>query len=181
MTKSKTILCWFFIGVLTGLLFCSQGREDEPTVIEKHSVDTIFINRIDTIREVKPVYITERVVDTVFIETETSIPVRLPITQRYFAKQGLYDLWVSGYEPNVDSINVYNKVEYRDIYHEVEKQIYPKRTELYGGVGFKLINGTVAPAATISLKTKKEWLIQAEFGLYDQKVMYGASVSRKIF
>lgn len=175
--QNKALLCGFFIGVLTGCFFGWQLQKSDTTVIEKHSVDTIIVNHIDTIRQVHPIYITERVVDTCFIEK----PVQsIPIVQRHYADNDLYDLWISGFQPNLDSIRVYNKIEYRDVYHEIERQTYVKRNELFIGAGFKAIQGTLMPNATISLKTKKDWLIQAEIGLYEQELTYGFTVSKKI-
>lgn len=76
--------------------------------------DTIV--QIDTVRDTVPVPYRVRVVrvDTVYMRVITSkndtvkdsVLVELPITQKEY-KTNQYQAWVSGYRPNLDSINVF--------------------------------------------------------------------------
>lgn len=76
--------------------------------------DTIV--RIDTVRDTVPVPYKIRVVrvDTVYMRVITSkndtvkdsVSVELPITQKEY-KTNLYQAWISGYRPNLDSIHTF--------------------------------------------------------------------------
>ena len=107
----------FIIGLWLATLICRchHSTENEPPLR-----DTI----IDTIRVVKPIakdsLITrykvvnvERVnyVDSVNTISEVvfdTVMVRLPIESKHYEGEN-YEAWISGYEPNLDSINVYNR------------------------------------------------------------------------
>lgn len=74
------------------------------------------ISRIDTVRDTVPVPYKIRVVrvDTVYMRVITSksdtvkdsVLVELPIIQKEY-KTNLYQAWVSGYRPNLDSIHTF--------------------------------------------------------------------------
>jgi hypothetical protein len=104
------IVILLLIIVALGLII---GVKIKPkTIIQR---DTIRITTIDTIRIPKPVYITEKKIDTLTIQVKDTITIndtlyiQLPKTQRYYAKDSLYQAWVSGYKPSLDSINVFQK------------------------------------------------------------------------
>lgn len=127
----------FICGLWLCLLItrCTNKAATEPTLR-----DTI----VDTIKVVKPIAVdsvvtrykwvnVERVKDTT-IDNEVSevvfdtIQVRLPIESKHYTSIN-YDAWVSGYEPQLDSIKVYNR----------EVIVKPKQSRwsigLQGGVG----------------------------------------------
>lgn len=111
--------------------------------------DTLIVDRLDTIREKYPVYLTERVVDSVRIPVylhDTTF-VEVPITQKYYHEDSLFDAWVSGFLPQLDSINVYQKTTTVEVTKYVQ-QPPPRWTfgvtagpgilydgKLHGGVG----------------------------------------------
>ena len=127
------------IAFICGLWFCLLiTRCANKAATEPPLRDTI----VDTIKVVKPiakdslvtrykVVEVERVniVDSVNTISEVvfdTVQVRLPIESKHYTSES-YDAWVSGYEPNLDSIKVYNQV------------IKPKQSRwsigLQGGVG----------------------------------------------
>jgi hypothetical protein len=61
------------------------------------------------------------VYDTILKPVVDSVRVALPITQKAY-KDSTYEAWVSGYEPNLDSIKVYNKVITNTIQNTVTVQ-----------------------------------------------------------
>jgi len=77
--------------------------------------DTVVITKIDTIRIVEPKYITKRVTDTIRVPYFDTLRLKdtlyqiLPRTQKYYAKDSVYQAWVSGYRPALDSINIFQK------------------------------------------------------------------------
>lgn len=134
MTKFSNIVA-FMCGLWLCLLItrCTNKAATDPTLR-----DTI----VDTIRVVKPVakdsLITrykvinvERVnyVDSVNTISEVvfdTVMVRLPIESKHYEGES-YEAWVSGYEPSLDSIKVY------------QREVKPKQSRwsigLQGGVG----------------------------------------------
>lgn len=56
--------------------------------------------------------------DTGSCVTADSVPVVLPIEQRHYRQDSVYDAWVSGYDPRLDSLHVYQRE--RTVYRERE-------------------------------------------------------------
>ena len=124
-------ICGLFLFLLI-ILFTNKAAT-EPTLR-----DTI----VDTIKVVKPIAVdsvvsrykvvnVERVKDTTIVNEVSevvfdTIRIRLPIESKHYTAES-YDAWVSGYEPTLDSIKVYNR------------EIKPKQSRwsigLQGGVG----------------------------------------------
>lgn len=106
-------LPWVLVVLLTiGCLFLYfHSQKTTESDIKR---DTIL--RIDTVRDTVPVPYKVRFVrvDTVYMRVITSksdtvkdsILVELPITQKEY-KTNLYQAWVSGYRPNLDSIHTF--------------------------------------------------------------------------
>lgn len=101
--------------------------------------DTTIVVKLDTIRILKPIYIKERLVDTLFVAINDTLRIKdtlyqvVPKTQKYYAKDSLYQAWISGYKPQLDSINVFPKTIYRNITNTV----YRKPSK----IGFGIIGG----------------------------------------
>lgn len=166
--------------VLTAAYLLLLSRCHRVEVVEKCTVDTIIVTKVDTIREYYPKYVTKRIVDTIYIETEGDSILPLNVIQKHYSRNNSYDVWVSGIEPlSMDSINVYSKTEYKTINKEVVKEIVPNEWNIYVGSGFKAISRTFVPELSISLSTPKKWLITANFSVYDGDMIYGGSVSYK--
>ena len=95
----------FLFGFCSGRRTC---RDVEPSVVR----DTVVV--VDTVTERMPVCHIERIVDTiaVFVPVRDTIErtdtIYLPRTQRAY-KGAEYSAWVSGYEPRLDSIEVFQK------------------------------------------------------------------------
>lgn len=125
----------FMVGLWLCLLItrCTNKATTEPILR-----DTI----VDTIKVVKPIAVdsvitrykvvnVERVKDTTIVNEVSevvfdTVQVRLPIESKHYTSTN-YDAWVSGYEPNLDSIKVYSR------------EIKPKQSRwsigLQGGIG----------------------------------------------
>lgn len=184
MSKLDIVL-WAVVVVLAISLYFSLTSGKEVETREIRTTDTIIVLKVDTIIEYKTRYIKERVLDTVYLPSQnpntdnSSYP--LLITQRHYSKPSLYDLWVSGYEPNLDSIKIYQETEYIKINTDNTKEIYPKSFRLYLGGGFFCIEDKFAPSVSLTLTTPKRLAITANVGLYNKDVFYGAQIQCKIF
>lgn len=80
------------------------GKVMDTIVIEKH--DTIRLQRFDTITEQVTRYKLVQVDfhDTI-IRNDTTF-VELPFTQKHYHEDSVCDIWISGYDPQLDSANI---------------------------------------------------------------------------
>lgn len=111
------------LGLLTGLLIYGAYHKGYKKGVSK-AVETIItqvdtVVRVDTITAVKPVYLTQRVVDSIpyyiHIADTISVLAYLPRTERIY-QDSSYRAVVSGVEPSLDRIDVYQKT---NTIHEV--------------------------------------------------------------
>ena len=125
----------FIIGLWLATLIC---RCHHSTESEQPLRDT----RVDTIKVIEPIAVdsvvtrykwvnVERVKDTTIVNEVSevvfdTIQVRLPIESKHYTAES-YDAWVSGYEPQLDSIKVYQR--------EVKTKQSRWSIGLQGGVG----------------------------------------------
>jgi hypothetical protein len=165
-----TALVFFAIGALCGF-FIGKGIY-QPTYDVKVDRDTVIVH--DTVPDINPTpkdsatirYVTRylpiakrdtssRAADhfrdlTKMVEhladTSKMIAVEIPITSKHYQSKD-YDAWVSGYEPSLDSIKVYQRTEY--ITETIEKTIKSKRKPwgigFHVGYGYDFQSKTAAP------------------------------------
>lgn len=108
------VLGIFAIGFFGGVK-CT--RDKNPEVIEVVRTDTLVVH--DTIHHERPVYITQRIVDSIYVPVSLIDTLRihdtttivLPRMQREY-RDTLYHAWVSGYDPALDSIDVFAETKY---------------------------------------------------------------------
>lgn len=174
----KQWIPYIVIVILAVCLVLSLTHKKE-VILENRTTDTITIVRADTIRERIPHFITEKVLDTIFVEKVSENGLKLPITQRYYSTD-LYQAWVSGYKPNLDSINVFNKVVERTVNHTIDRVVYPKSIDWYLNVGSMFIDKKVAPYVGISVKLKNDFVIGANAGVYEKNIFYGFNIGFKL-
>ena len=109
------------IAFICGLWLCLLiTRCTNKAATEQPIRDTI----VDTITVIKPIAVdsvitrykwvnVERVKDTTIVNEVSevvfdTVMVRLPIESKHYEGED-YEAWVSGYEPSLDSINIYNR------------------------------------------------------------------------
>ena len=80
-------------------IYCGYNIHKQMYVGDKAEVvsDTITVVKVDTIREREVRYVEKRIVDSVYVGADNNVII--PIEQRHYAKENLYDAWVSGYNP----------------------------------------------------------------------------------
>ena len=135
--------------------FVNEHRNAHPGEM-KVKVDTLFV--YDTIFVEKPVIKKVETIDTLLLPvsiTDTlmlhdTVFVHLPIEQRQYSDPR-YTAWVSGYRPQLDSIQIYQRSEY--ITKEVNAITKSKRwgIGLQAGYGVALHNGQLFPAPYIGV------------------------------
>jgi len=90
-----------------------------PEVKEKRTV--VKVEKIDTIHDTVPQLISKTYIktklDTLVLHevidnedtTQKTAVVEVPYEQKVYARDSMYKAWVSGYNPNLDSIRIYFK------------------------------------------------------------------------
>ena len=159
----------FSLGCLCG--FFTGKAVYQPTYGEKVTRDTVRVT--DTVPHYYPRPVEKQVVryvtrlmpvhntDTVtrvvehFADTSKMIAVEVPIESRHYHGKE-YDAWVSGYEPSLDSIKVYQQKEV--ITETITKTVKDKGKHFFLDVGagcqYKFNDKTAVPYAEIGARVK---------------------------
>ena len=163
--------------VLVALVFSSKRQ---IKVVENRVTDTVTKTLIDTVTKYVPKYVTKKTTDTIYLQADEKSEFALEIEQKHYQDDGVYDAWISGYQPRLDSIKTYPRVEYKTITNNITKEIYKSTIDLYPYIGFKRLDDKVGQVIGLSVKTPKKWIYSAEIGVMDSKMMYGLSVGYKL-
>lgn len=108
--------------VIVFLILCPQNANNEVKTEVYHDTLVIHDTIEKTITEIKYKHI--KTTDTIYLPTPDTITA-LPVEQKHYS-DSLSDIWVSGYKPEIDSINYHipQQTIYIDKVVEIEK---PKR------------------------------------------------------
>ena len=174
----KKYIPYVVIAVLLVSLIVSLTNRKE-VIVEKTTSDTVTLAEFDTIYVPKPILIKEVIVDTFLIKDSINNAYIIPKTQRYY-KDSLYEAWVSGYRPNLDSLNIFRKTITNTITNTVTRTIYPKTTDWYLNVGSDYIKGQFAPNVGLAVKFRNDLIIGGNVGYYDKSVYYGLKFGFKL-
>lgn len=167
MTLNKTHLIVFIVGAVLGLLsgfFSGKAIYDQPI---KESVTRDTVTRIDTVSRYypKPVevektrteykWLTRVQTDTVtnYTTLHDSVLVEVPIESRHYNAPE-YDAWVSGYQPSLDSINVYQKERYITETVTISKPPNRFTIGIQGGYGYGFKSKTWEPYVGLGIGIK---------------------------
>ena len=165
------------IVVLVTLLFSSKRQ---IKVVENRVTDTIIHLKIDTITQYVPKYVTKKTTDTIYLQANDKNEVAIEIEQKHYSENGVYDAWISGYKPQLDSIKTYPRVEYKTITNNITKEIYKSTIDFYPYIGFKRLDDDIGQVFGLTIKMPKKWIYSAEIGIMDNKMMYGVSLGYKL-
>lgn len=178
-TKDVILLvCSFMLGVVASNLFFKRKYDCTYKVIT--NVDTLYLQNVDTIFQKDIEYITEKVVDTLYITNVVDSVVKLPMTQKHYTKDSLYDAWVSGYEPSLDSIRVYGKTETRFVTETKTIEKNSSRLNIYPYVGVFSHDNKIGERIGIAISTKKGLYVGADVGYSNKNISYGCNVGFNI-
>lgn len=164
MILNKTHFIVFIVGAVLGLLsgfFIGKAIYDRP-VIESVTRDTV--TRIDTVYQYHPMpveverirteykWLTKVTTDTVtdYTVLHDSVLVEVPIESKHYNAPE-YDAWVSGYQPSLDSIRVYQKENYITERVTVSKPPNRFTIGLQGGYGYGFKSKQLEPYVGIGI------------------------------
>lgn len=140
MKRGQIILIGIlFLSLLANAYFMLKGSDVKETVKYYETI------KIDTIRDTIPqpiaVYklrtkLDTMVVDRIVTKNDTIIKavVQVPYVQKVYAKDSVYKAWVSGYNPNLDSIRIYQMTkEIQEIRILKDKRKWSLGPAIFGG------------------------------------------------
>ena len=178
----------FLLGILLGFFVCmmlSTYKEIPHNHIPVAKTDTISVTEyktiVDTIFVDKPKYYKEVVRDTVqlnnFVRNEDKY---LVVTQKEY-RDSNYVAWVSGVEPQLDSIMVFNNTEYvfKTSTIETVKTIEDKTGKWFMGTGLYRLDNALVPKLNVVYQ-KKRIMVGASVGLYNNQPIYGVDINFKV-
>lgn len=167
--------------MLVALLGLSLNRNRNVEVVTECVIDTLLTIKTDTLKLKDTVYVQKKVIDTVFIDVNNQTSLSLPIEQKLYSKEGVYNAWVSGYNAKLDSIYTFPRTEYKTITQETTKKVEYSRWGAYPFMGLKSFKGGFEPSVGIAVKSPKKWLYMVEVGLDDNRnVFYGFNIGYNI-
>lgn len=128
----------FLFGVVVGSNFFPKFKEMEKIVTK---TDSVTVTKVDTFRYDKPVPVFVRSTDTLVVHDT------ILIKEQKVYSDSTYTAWISGYQPALDSIEVYPKTVTNYITTEVTKTVTKIKKPKWvisvgGGIGY---NGKVEP------------------------------------
>ena len=170
MNKVFHLLYIVFIAVLVTLLFSSKRQ---IKVVENRVTDTILKIRVDTLTRYVPKYVTKRTTDTIYLQANDKNEVAIEIEQKHYSENGVYDAWISGYKPQLDSIKTYPRVEYRTITNNITREILVKKWDFYTCLGFKRFSDEYVPSVGFTVKSPRNSLYGVEVGVVNGDLCYG--------
>ncbi len=106
-----------------GSILRANHQTDE---VVKIRTDTLIIR--DTVKIEKPVYVTKVVLDSILVAVPVidtimmtdTLYIRLQKEQKYYRDKD-YEAWVSGYRPELDSLNIFRISSQIETKYQVEK------------------------------------------------------------
>ena len=184
MKKFYVFLLGIFLGFDVGMILFTYN-EIPPNTIPATKTDTISVTEyktiVDTIFVDKPKYYKEVVRDTVPLNLcVTNEDSCLVVTQKEY-RDSNYVAWVSGVEPQLDSIMVFNSTEYVFKTSTIEKfkTIEDKTGKWFTGAGLYRLDNTLVPKLNVVYQ-KKRIMVGASVGLYNNQPIYGVDINYKI-
>ena len=184
MKNFYVFLLGIFLGFAVGLILWTY-KEIPPNHIPVTKTDTISVTEYKTIRDSifvdKPKFYKEVVRDTVplnlFVRNEDNY---LVVTQKEY-RDSNYVAWVSGVEPQLDSIMVFKNTEYvfKTATTETIKTIEDGKGKFFAGAGLYRLDKTFVPKVNVAYQ-KNRIMVGASVGLYNNQPMYGIDFNLKV-
>lgn len=136
--------------------------------------DTITIVKYDTVTICETKYITNTVIDTLYIRD--TVLVR---EQRRYFEDGMYEAFVSGYDPTLDSLRVFPKTientitEYRDVVKNDDEW------HLYIGGGINTNFRQITPQVNFTVRSPFSTMFSANIG-YNNGLFVGMTIQQEV-
>ena len=176
----------FLLGVLVGLVcskLVSKQNDIKPQCNYETKTDTVIEYEIvmDTTFIERPKLCKEIIRDTVWLDSLLDNDCNHLIVSQKEYRDSDYVAWVSGIEPQLDSIMVFKNTEYvfKTATIETIKTIEDRKGKLFAGAGLYRLGKTFIPKVNIAYQ-KKSIMVGASVGLYNNQPIYGIDFNFKV-
>ena len=176
----------FLLGVLVGFVcskLVSKQNDIKPQCNYETKTDTVTEYKIirDTAFVERPKLCKEIIRDTVWLDSLLDNDYNHLIVSQKEYRDSDYVAWVSGIEPQLDSIMVFKNTEYvfKTSTIETIKTIEDKTGKWFAGAGIYRFNNDLVPKLNVVYQ-KKRIMVGASVGLYNKQPIYGVDINYKI-
>ena len=175
----------FLLGVFVGTV-CSElipKNELLPQCNYETKTDTVTKYKIvrDTEFVERPKVYKETIRDTIQLNSLLDNGSKHLVVSQKEYRDSDYVAWVSGIEPQLDSIMVFKNTEYvfKTSTIKTVKTIEDKTGKWYTGAGIYMIENDFIPKLNIAYQ-KKNVIAGASVGIYNKKTVFGLDINIKI-
>lgn len=176
----------FLLGVLVGF-FCSKlvskQNDIKPQCNYETKTDTVTEYKIirDTAFVERPKVYKEIIRDTIQLNSLLDNGSKHLVVSQKEYRDSDYVAWVSGIEPQLDSIMVFKNTEYvfKTSTIETVKTIEDKTGKWFTGAGIYMIENDFIPKLNIAYQ-KKNVITGASVGIYNKKTVFGLDINIKL-
>ena len=181
MNKFAIFLLGVFVGTVCGELI--PPNDAQPQHIYETKKDTVTEYKIvrDTTFVERPKVYKEIIRDTIQLNSLLDNGIKHLVVSQKEYRDSNYVAWVSGIEPQLDSIMVFNNTEYifKTSTIETVKTIEDKTGKWFMGAGlYRLDNALVSKLNVVY--QKKRIMVGASVGLYNNQPIYGLDFNFKV-
>ena len=176
----------FLLGVLVGFVcskLVSKQNDIKPQCNYETKTDTVTEYKIirDTAFVERPKLCKEIIRDTVWLDSLLDNDYNHLIVSQKEYRDSDYVAWVSGIEPQLDSIMVFNNTEYVFKTSTIEKfkTIEDKTGKWFTGAGLYRLDNTLVPKLNVVYQ-KKRIMVGTSVGLYNNQLIYGIDFNLKV-
>ena len=176
----------FLLGVLVGFVcskLVSKQNDIKPQCNYETKTDTVTEYKIirDTAFVERPKLCKEIIRDTVWLDSLLDNDYNHLIVSQKEYRDSDYVAWVSGIEPQLDSIMVFKNTEYvfKTATIETIKTIEDKTGKWFAGAGIYRFDNDLVQKLNVVYQ-KKRIMVGASVGLYNNQPIYGVDINFKV-
>ena len=181
MNKFAIFLLGVFVGTVCGELI--PPNDAQPQHIYETKKDTVTEYKIvrDTTFVERPKVYKEIIRDTIQLNSLLDNGSKHLVASQKEYRDSNYVAWVSGIEPQLDSIMVFNNTEYifKTSTIETVKTIEDKTGKCFIGAGLYRLDNALVPKLNVVYQ-KKRIMFGASVGLYNNQPIYGVDINFKV-
>lgn len=169
---------FFLLGVLVGdcIELMLRLNEVKPQCVYETKTDTVTKFKIvrDTTFVERPKVYKETIRDTIQLNSLLDNGSKHLVVSQKEYRDSDYVAWVSGVEPQLDSIMVFKNTEYvfKTSTIETVKTIEDRTGKWFTGAGLYRLDNTLVPKLNVVYQ-KKRIMVGASVGLYNKQPIYG--------
>ena len=181
MNRFVFFLLGVFVGTVCGELI--PPNDAQPQHIYETKKDTVTEYKIvrDTTFVERPKVYKEIIRDTIQLNSLLDNGSKHLVASQKEYRDSNYVAWVSGVEPQLDSIMVFNSTEYvfKTSTIETVKTIEDKTGKWFTGAGLYRLDNALVPKLNVVYQ-KKRIMVGASVGLYNNQPIYGVDINFKV-